>query len=33
VLQSDPVHPGLTLFNVMAQRDAKSMLESADDYF
>ena len=33
VLESDPVQPGLTLFNTLAQDDAKAMLESADDYF
>src|SRR5262245_56246120 len=33
VLQADPVAPGLTLLNVIAQRDARALLESADDYF
>jgi hypothetical protein len=33
VLESDPVQPGLTLFNTLAQRDARAMLDSADDYF
>jgi hypothetical protein len=33
VLQADPVAPGLTLLNVLAQRDARALLDSADDYF
>ena len=33
VLASDPVEPGLTLFNTLAQRDARDLLASADDYF
>jgi len=33
VLEADPVQPGLTLFNTLAQDDARAMLESADDYF
>lgn len=33
VLASDPVQPGLTLFNTLAQREARAMLASADDYF
>jgi hypothetical protein len=33
VLEADPVRPGRTLFNVLAQRDARAMLDSADDYF
>lgn len=33
VLDADPVLPGYTLTNVLAQRDAKDLLESADDYF
>jgi hypothetical protein len=33
VLGADPVAPGLTLLNVMAQRDARALLESADEYF
>jgi len=33
VLQADPVAPRLTLFNVIAQRDARALLDSADDYF
>ena len=33
VLAADPVQPGLTLSNVLAQRQAKELLESAADYF
>jgi tetratricopeptide (TPR) repeat protein len=33
VLAADPVQPGYTLFNTLAQDQAKEMLESADDYF
>lgn len=33
VLEADPARPGYTLTNVLAQRDAKDLLESADDYF
>ena len=33
VLEADPVQPGLTLFNTLAQRDARALLESGDDYF
>ena len=33
VLDADPVQAGLTLFNTLAQRDAKALLASADDYF
>ncbi|MEM1412705.1 MAG: TRAP transporter TatT component family protein [Pseudomonadota bacterium] len=33
VLAADPVAPELTLFNVMAQREAQELLASADDYF
>jgi hypothetical protein len=33
VLQQAPRQPGLTLFNVLAQRQAKELLASADDYF
>lgn len=33
VLQADADVPGVTLLNVLAQRQAKSLLESADDYF
>ena len=33
VLETNPVHDGLTLFNTLAQRDARELLDSADDYF
>ena len=33
VLEANPRQPGLTLFNTMAQRDARALLDSADDYF
>jgi hypothetical protein len=33
VLAADPDVPGLTLFNVLAQRQAEGLLASADDYF
>jgi hypothetical protein len=33
VLAADPVVSGYTLTNVMAQRDASTLLASADDYF
>jgi hypothetical protein len=33
VLEADPVAPGRTLLNVLAQRDARALLESADAYF
>jgi hypothetical protein len=33
VLETDPVQPGMTLFNTLAQRDARILLESAEDYF
>ncbi|HHQ14262.1 MAG TPA: hypothetical protein ENK16_04495, partial [Chromatiales bacterium] len=33
VLAADVKQPGYTLFNVMAQQQAKALLESADDYF
>lgn len=33
VLAADPVAPELTLFNVLAQREAEQLLASADDYF
>jgi ribosomal protein S7 len=33
VLQADPEAPGLTLFNTLAQEEAKELLASADDYF
>lgn len=33
VIAADPNVPGYTLTNVMAQRDARKLLESADEYF
>jgi hypothetical protein len=33
VLSADPVHEGFTLFNTLAQKDARELLDSADDYF
>jgi hypothetical protein len=33
VLEADPVQPGYTLFNTLAQSEAEDLLESADDYF
>ena len=33
VVTGDPVKDGYTLFNILAQRDAQAMLDSADDYF
>ena len=33
VLAADPVQPGYTLFNTLAQQEAEELLESADDYF
>ncbi len=33
VLEADPVWPGYTLFNTLAQSEAEDLLESADDYF
>ena len=33
VLAADPIVPGFTLTNVMAQQDAVELLASADDYF
>jgi hypothetical protein len=33
VLDADPNSPGLTLFNTIAQREARELLVSADDYF
>jgi hypothetical protein len=33
VLAADPVQPGYTLFNTLAQQEAMDLLESADDYF
>ncbi len=33
VLSADPVHEGFTLFNTLAQKEARELLDSADDYF
>lgn len=33
VVEADPVAPGLTLFNTLAQREAVGLLDSADEYF
>ena len=33
VLEAEPGQPGMTLFNTLAQRDARAMLESGADYF
>lgn len=33
VLNADPVQPGLTLFNTLAQEEARELLASADDFF
>jgi len=33
VLAADPQQPGLTLFNTLAQDEARELLASADDYF
>jgi hypothetical protein len=33
VLAADPEAPGLTLFNTLAQEEARELLASADDYF
>jgi hypothetical protein len=33
VLEADPVQPGYTLFNTLAQDEARKLLDSADDYF
>ncbi|MEE9142993.1 MAG: TRAP transporter TatT component family protein [Gammaproteobacteria bacterium] len=33
VLEADPVADGYTLFNTVAQRHARELLDSADDYF
>jgi hypothetical protein len=33
VLAADPAAPGLTLFNTLAQEEARELLASADDYF
>ena len=33
VIQADPKQPGLTLMNIVAQEQAKQLLETANDYF
>jgi hypothetical protein len=33
VIEADPIEPGSTLLNVLAQRRAEELLASADDYF
>jgi tetratricopeptide (TPR) repeat protein len=33
VLAANPVQPGYTLFNTLAQDEAQALLDSADDYF
>ena len=33
VLEADPVRPGRTLFNTLAQREARELLDSGADYF
>lgn len=33
VIEADPIEPGATLLNVLAQRRAEELLASADDYF
>lgn len=33
VLAADPVAPGLTLLNVLAQQQARQLMDSADDFF
>jgi hypothetical protein len=33
VLEADPHEPGLTLFNTLAQRDARELMDTADEYF
>ena len=33
VLAADPVQPGLTLFNTLAQEEAQELLATADDYY
>jgi hypothetical protein len=33
VLEADPVAPGLTLTNTMAQEEARALLSSSEDYF
>jgi len=33
VIDADPVAPGLTLTNTMAQEEAQALLGSSEDYF
>ena len=33
VIEADPQEPDLTLMNLLAQEKARSLLDSADDYF
>jgi hypothetical protein len=33
VLAADPVKPGLTMLNTLAQREARELLASGADYF
>lgn len=33
VLEADPIQPGFTLFNTLAQTEAQHLLDSADEYF
>jgi hypothetical protein len=33
VIDADPVAPGLTLINTVAQEEAKKLLDSSEDYF
>ena len=33
VVEADPYQPGYTLFNTLAQRQAQTLLDTADDYF
>jgi hypothetical protein len=33
IIAADPHAPDLTLSNIMAQQQAKELLQSADDYF
>jgi hypothetical protein len=33
VLEADPIQDGMTLFNTLAQREARVLLESGSEYF
>jgi len=33
VMAAEPIREGYTLFNILAQRDAQELLDTADDYF